>query len=192
MNTNKILSRIPSGRAPLSNSWQVGKDKFTSPILNAELGLNDFRQSSSLISVPIQRPIGTIIRSRQPVIRVKVAPQHLMPLQRVQTIPEPPKTPELYLPSVYMHNMRSLNLKKFSELKLIAANYDIIAITESWLTAEKEQLYNLDNFTLHHCHRGKKRIGGGVAVYIRSHLNVKKLCSYSNQHVNLLVSLTSR
>ena len=115
-----------------------------------------------------------------------------MPLQRVQTIPEPPKTPELYLPSVYMHNMRSLNLKKFSELKLIAANYDIIAITESWLTAEKEQLYNLDNFTLHHCHRGKKRIGGGVAVYIRSHLNVKKLCSYSNQHVNLLVSLTSR
>ena len=45
-----------------------------------------------------------------------------------------------------MHNMRSLNLDKFSELKLIAANYDIIAITESWLTAEKEQLYNLDNF----------------------------------------------
>ena len=116
--------------------------------MNAELGLNDFRQSSSLISVPIQRPIKTIIRSRQPVIRVKLTPQHLMPLQRVQTIPEHPKTPELHLPSVYMHNMRSLNLDKFNELKLIAANHDIIAIIESWLTAEKEQLYNLDNFTL--------------------------------------------
>ena len=74
-----------------------------------------------------------------------------------------------------MHNMRSLNLDKFNELKLIAANYDIIAITKSWLTAEKEQLYNLDNFTPHHCHRRKKRIGWGVAVYIRSHLNVQKL-----------------
>ena len=83
-----------------------------------------------------------------------------------------------------MHNMRSLNLDKFNELKLIAANHDIIAIIESWLTAEKEQLYNLDNFTLHHCHRGKKRTGGGVAVYIRNHLNVQKLCSYSNQHMS--------
>lgn len=88
------------------------------------------------------------------------------------------------LPSIYIHNIRSLNVEKFHELKLLTQNYDLIMLTESWLTDAKETLYNIEGFCLHTCNRAGKRAGGGVAVYIRDTLSVLKLTEYSNHSVS--------
>jgi hypothetical protein len=88
------------------------------------------------------------------------------------------------LPSIYLHNIRSLNLEKYNELKVLAKHYDLIFLTESWLTSDKERLYNIDGFKLHTCHRANKRTGGGVAVYARDTLSVQKLCTYSERSVS--------
>lgn len=87
------------------------------------------------------------------------------------------------LPQIYLHNMRSLNTDKFLELKAIANQHDLIMLTETWLDESKESLYTIENFVLHTCHR-KKRIGGGVAVYVRADLPVTKICSYANSSVS--------
>jgi hypothetical protein len=88
------------------------------------------------------------------------------------------------LPKVYMHNMRSINLDKFGELKLIASEYDLIMLSETWLTDSKENLYKLDGFKLHTCNRGNKRMGGGVATYVKDHLPAQKLYSHTTSHTS--------
>ena len=61
--------------------------------------------------------------------------------------------------------MRSLNDEKSNELKLIAPRYDIIMLAESWLKSDKENLYNIDGFTMHVGNRAGRSTGSGVAVY---------------------------
>ena len=85
---------------------------------------------------------------------------------------------------INMHNMRSLNPEKFEELKLMAANYDIIMLTETWLNSNKEKLYNIDGYKLYTSHRSNRRIGGGVGVYIKHDLPVIQLEKYSTSSVS--------
>ena len=57
-------------------------------------------------------------------------------------------------------------------------------LTETWFTAEKEYLYNLDGFCLHTCNRSHKRIGGGVAIYARNSISVIKLDEFSHRCIS--------
>ena len=113
----------------------------------------------------------------------KVAPHNLIPLKRVQ-IKTNHQRKQAQLPNIYLHNMRSLNLEKLNELKLIAHQCDLIMLTESWLKNGKEGLYNIDGYDLHTCNRSGRRIGGGVAVYVRSNLSVQKLAEYKTTHAS--------
>ena len=103
--------------------------------------------------------------------------------QSAQQPRNPNTESEVKLPGIYIHNIRSLNNEKFEELKLLAHEHDIIVLTESWLTAAKEKLYNIDGFSLYACNR-KGRIGGGVAVFVRNTYPVTKLCAYTNAQVS--------
>ena len=88
------------------------------------------------------------------------------------------------LPSIYIHNIRSLNLAKFNELKLIAGEYDMIFLTESWLNKNTEKVYCIPDFSLHTCHRLNRK-SGGVAIYIKDNLPVTKLLDFSNEHTSV-------
>lgn len=77
-----------------------------------------------------------------------------------------------------------MNREKFNELKLIAQNYDLIMLTETWFTVDKECLYNLDGFCLHTCNRANRRSGGGVAIYARNTISVKNLDKFSNRSIS--------
>lgn len=72
---------------------------------------------------------------------------------------------------VLLHNFRSLNFKKMSELQTIALDHDIILLTESWLNNNTVKLSSMENFILHTCHRSMRK-DGGVAVYIQDNLLV--------------------
>ena len=91
---------------------------------------------------------------------------------------------EIMTPSVFIHNIRSMNFDKFDELRLVSVNYDIIFITETWLNSYKENLYRLEGFSSHFCHR-KQRMGGGVGVYIRDHLSPRMIYKYSDTKVSM-------
>ena len=113
----------------------------------------------------------------------RAVPTNLIPIPREKTISPQDKAP---LPNIYLHNMRSLNDEKFNELKLIAPRYDIIMLTESWLKSDKENLYNINGFTMHVCNRAGKRTGGGVAVYVKNHLPIQKLSELKTTNVSAL------
>lgn len=142
--------------------------------------------------VPIPQAIETITTLRDPGrypgraanTKRTAKPANLIQISRESVPTTLHQKAELILPAMYMHNMRSLNLDKFNELKVVAEDYDLIMITESWLNADKETLYSLDNFVLHSCHRGGKRLGGGVAVYARNNLAVQKLCDHTSKHMS--------
>ena len=44
--------------------------------------------------------------------------------------------------------------------------FDFICLTETWLTPETEQLYNIQNYNVFHNSRISR--GGGVSIHIRS------------------------
>ena len=90
---------------------------------------------------------------------------------------------DVLLPSIYIHNIRSLNQMKFSELKLISDAYDMMFLTETWLDQHKERSFTLDNFVLHTCHRRRRRCGG-VAIYVRNTLKVTKISEYTDEKIS--------
>ncbi|XP_051789513.1 uncharacterized protein LOC127529574 [Erpetoichthys calabaricus] len=72
-------------------------------------------------------------------------------------------------------NARSIK-NKVSELELYVAehNYDIIAITETWLNNKDGDECNIEGYTFFRKDR-QNRKGGGVAVYAKQDLNVSLL-----------------
>lgn len=76
--------------------------------------------------------------------------------------------------------MRPLNFDKFNKLTFVANDYDMVMLTERWLSAVREREREL----LHTCNRGKKRKGGGVAVHARSSLAITKLCDHASGHMS--------
>ena len=64
---------------------------------------------------------------------------------------------------------------KFHDLAAIAflENYDIIGVTEAWVTTEKRDFlaeYNIQGYSLFSCERSE-RTGGGVLLYVKPHLH---------------------
>ena len=51
-------------------------------------------------------------------------------------------------------------------------NFTILGITETWLTDNNYELYNLQNYNLVEKHR-TTRSGGGVGIYLPESLNYK-------------------
>lgn len=111
--------------------------------------------NGNLISVGFQYPIKTIIMHRETTIMTKQAPKHLISLRKVNRH-QANAVANQQLPSIYMHNIRSITPAKFDELKLIAYKYDIITLAESWLNQSKDSLYNLEGYNIHTCNRGNK------------------------------------
>jgi hypothetical protein len=70
-------------------------------------------------------------------------------------------------------------MPKFLELKQTIRNHDILMMTETWLTAPKEQLYHIPEFDMY-CSNRKDRIGGGVCIYTRKELRTKKLTEFTS------------
>ena len=174
--TTVITERVPSndghyGQA-VKKGWKLSIDKTCYAQID-NCFMTVYRKLSALDS-----GCQSMCTPRLPTL--SKLPDNLVPIAKQQ----PPLT-QTSLPSIYMHNIRSLNHQKFAELKTIAQNHDIIVLTESWLTTCKEQLYAIDGFSLLACHR-KNRIGGGVAIYVRDCIPVTKLAEYTNSEVSAL------
>ena len=86
-----------------------------------------------------------------------------------------PNKPKYQTPSVMLTNCRSITLDKIDELNLIIEEKSpqVIMLTETWLTEEKESTRLIEGYNLHASHRDKKRIGGGVAIFTHQSLNTK-------------------
>ena len=72
---------------------------------------------------------------------------------------------EAVLPSLLYTNCRSLNEWKLSELAVLTEihNPQIVCLTETWLTADKEKSHQLEGFQNFFCHCSDRN-GGGVAI----------------------------
>jgi hypothetical protein len=75
------------------------------------------------------------------------------------------------LPSILYTNCRSLNEWKLNELAVVVEAHQptLICLTETWLTAAKEQSRQLPGYEHFFCHR-KNRTGGGVAILVADSL----------------------
>ena len=77
--------------------------------------------------------------------------------------------------SIMHFNCRSLpqNFERIKESLIeINNNFDIVALTETWLNENNKDDYVLDGYEVCHIVR-KNRKGGGVAVYIKNGINYK-------------------
>ena len=89
--------------------------------------------------------------------------------QKHNKITSAPKTTRgrnvAWLPTVLYTNCRSLNEWKLVELELLSQIHQpqLICLTETWLTQEKENSRQLNGFQSFYCNR-KNRIGGGVGI----------------------------
>lgn len=72
-------------------------------------------------------------------------------------------------------NARSIK-NKFSELEaiMISEGYDIVGITETWLSEEDGDEYNIEGYKLFRKDRCNRR-GGGVALYVNENINVQEI-----------------
>jgi len=72
-------------------------------------------------------------------------------------------------------NCRSLK-KNFYHVSLLLSNIKypltVVALTETWLTADLNEVYNIPGYKYVSQHRSEK-IGGGVAFYIYSRFEFK-------------------
>ena len=95
-------------------------------------------------------------------------------------------------------NIRSLksNDDYFSAfLSELKCNFDVICLTESWLTEDTKQLYNFPGFTAYHSLRSNNQAGGGVTVLVSGSYCVKLLTEHTvctRQIESLFLELTHR
>ena len=162
--------------------------QYWSPVVSNEPGINspcyqsrNANHVSCLVNIEVGQHIPThITQHNEPSSTLTRKASHLVPIRKT-SLADAVNKPKQQLPKLYTHNMRSINASKFQELKLIADDYDILLLTKTWLNSNKQNIYRLDNFDLHCCHRGNRRMGGGVAAYIRSDLPVTTLCEYTTK-----------
>ena len=60
------------------------------------------------------------------------------------------------------------------EATALTSNYDVIGVTETWLSESDGDEYNISGYTLYRKDRQDRR-GGGVALYIRNSLDAQVL-----------------
>ena len=98
----------------------------------------------------------------------------------------------LKAPSLYYTNCRSLNDQKLDDLKQYATRYapDLICLTETWFTKAREDNSNIQGYNLYTANR-KSRVGGGVAIYLRSCIEGKVLEQYITPTISAIWLLLS-
>ena len=93
-----------------------------------------------------------------------------------------PLTPGIY----FIHlNARSLNsnLREIDDyLSSLNYKFDIIAISETWVSEPEQNKFNINGYDVYHTARKNKR-GGGVALYVKQELECKFL-SYKSSVVD--------
>ena len=57
-------------------------------------------------------------------------------------------------------------------------DFDVIGISETWLTDDNKDLYSISNYQ-HISNVRKTRRGGGVSLFIADHIKFKELTQYS-------------
>ena len=87
-------------------------------------------------------------------------------------------------------NMRSLPAHLSGMMCYMAnlqMNFDIIGITENWLTKDNRDLYHIHNYE-HINNIRTNRDGGGVSLFIASHIKYKELSEFSiiNEHLECM------
>lgn len=114
-----------------------------------------------------------------------------MTLNCTTTNKKPGSHNKLNAPSVYYTNCRSLNQEKLNDLKLYAICYnpDIICLTETWFTKEREENSQIPGYNLF-CSNRIRRVGGGAAIYIRSNINAKVIDRLDSPTVSAVWLLT--
>ena len=109
---------------------------------------------------------------------VSVLPLMLILLSNdVELNPGPGCTHDLVLNQHFQHNMRCLYfnarslINKTAEFQALVTDFDIVAITETWLKAEITncELLPGQNFTIHRNDRAN-RTGGGVMLAVRNNI----------------------
>ena len=93
-----------------------------------------------------------------------------------------PRNQPAFLPTILYTNCRSLTQWKLEELAIYAELHkpDLICLTETWLTADKEEARCIDGYKNFFCNR-KNRIGGGVAILAAYNLSVTHLSSHTTR-----------
>ena len=90
--------------------------------------------------------------------------------------------------SVFHVNIRSL-VPKLDEINILLQSltfeYDVICITESWLTSGKIGLVDIPNYNALHTIRPDDARGGGVTIYCHKRFNVKHLIEASVSRPNI-------
>ena len=176
----KPIPVLVTERKPSNHSWNSQLDHSPSNEGLQSLSYEEsLRSGDSFCSEGRRRPTYDFISGSKP-YGSSAPNKNIVSLRRVN-INKPP-TPST-LPSVYMHNIRSINNDKFTELKSLAVNYDLIMLTESWLTEAKEHLYTIDGYTSHTSNRAK-RTGGGVAIYVSDRYPAHKLYDYKGRYIS--------
>ena len=92
--------------------------------------------------------------------------------------------------SLFHLNIRSLpaNLSNMlCYLDNLQFDFDIIGISENWLTDDNKNLYSINNYD-HICNNRTDQIGGGVSLFIASHIKFEKLTEYTinNEHLECI------
>ena len=95
------------------------------------------------------------------------------------------------LPSLLYTNCRSLNEWKLSELAVLAELHhpQIICLTETWLTENKQQARQLFAYQNYFCHQ-KNRIGGGVDILVADNLPTSIISSHTTTTFSAIWTLT--
>ena len=74
-------------------------------------------------------------------------------------------------------NCRSLSCN-FTELETLLytsnTNFSVIAVSETWLTAANDDLFNLSNYSFFSSSRSSDRRGGGIGLYISTQFSATK------------------
>ena len=89
--------------------------------------------------------------------------------------------------SLFHLNIRSLpaNLSNMlCCLDNLQIQFDVIGISENWLTQETKDMYYIHNYE-HVSNTRLNRRGGGVSLFIASHIKYKELNEYSINNENL-------
>lgn len=94
---------------------------------------------------------------------------------------------------IFCTNIRSLNAQHYSELLLTlelasiqGLEYDIIALTETWVSNENMKLFRIENYVEHVAPRIDGRRSGGVVFYVKKDLKITGSEILNIQGANLL------
>ena len=94
--------------------------------------------------------------------------------------------------SILHVNCRSIK-NKFGIFESLLHNldkkFDIIALTETWLTQNDDlNFYNLEGYTIEHINR-KQKLGGGIIIYVNNKLSTSRIENMSFSEHNYMDAL---